>query len=159
MKEQKAFPLKMSSLMYIQKSSTPGQRKFSLIQASLTSYNCFVLWKEHRVQTIVYSCFSSQGTEFASSIRLKLLVHPAALCITIQHELRNQCVLLEQALTALADEDLILYRVGTGVLKQSPLHPWSAASSLFSSWRSIVILIRYRSQVHDSSWNSLTRCR
>lgn len=132
MKEQKAFPLKVPSLAYIQKSSTAGQRKFSLIQASLTSYNCFVLWKERHVQTTVYSCFSSQGTEFASSNRLRRFVHPTVLRVAVQHELRNWHVLLEKALTALADEDLIFYKAGIGVLKQTRLHPCSAASSPLS---------------------------
>lgn len=78
-RSRKLFLLRCLPSCIFKKSSTPGQRKFSLIQASLTSYNCFVLWKERHVQTIVYSCFRSQGTEFASSNRWRLLAHPSVL--------------------------------------------------------------------------------
>lgn len=83
-----------------------------------------MLWKEHRVQTIVYSCLSSQGTTFPSSNYLRLSVHPTILRVAIQRELRNWCLLLQvQALPIRADEDFILSEAGVGDSKQPPLHP------------------------------------
>lgn len=97
-----------------------------------------MLWKEHRVQTIVYSCLGSQGTAFASSNHLRLSVHPTVLRVAIQRELRNWCLFLEQALPTWADEDFILSGAGVRVscLKAARSPPRSAASSL-CSWSSV----------------------